>query len=154
MSTVKSGDQVQVHYTGRLLNGEQFDSSEGREPLEFTVGMGQMIAGFDAGVVGMAIGDKKTINIPAAEAYGEWEAENAFPFPKSNLPADMQLEEGMELTMRSPEGQPFNVVVAEIQEENIILDANHRLAGQELVFDIEMVSVNGETGKSRIILLD
>ena len=154
MSTVKSGDQVQVHYTGRLVNGEQFDSSVGREPLGFTVGAGQMIAGFDAGVVGMAVGDKKTINIVPAEGYGEWDPENAFPFPKENMPPDMQLEVGMELTMRSPDGRPFNVIVAEIQDYQIILAANHHLAGQELVFEIEMVSINGETGQSRIILLD
>ena len=154
MSIVKQGDQVTVHYTGTLTTGEQFDSSAGREPLAFTVGAGQMIAGFDAGVVGMAIGDKKTIHIEAADAYGEWDAENAFPFPKSSIPADLALEVGMELTMRSPDGSPFNVMVAEIQEENIILDANHHLAGKALVFNIEMVSINGQTGQSRIILLD
>jgi FKBP-type peptidyl-prolyl cis-trans isomerase 2 len=154
MSTVKQGDLVQVHYTGTLTTGEQFDSSAGREPLEFTVGAGQMITGFDAGVVGMAIGEKKTIQIEAADAYGEWDAENAFPFPKANIPDDLALEVGMELSMRSPDGNPFNVTIAEIQEENIILDANHHLAGKALVFDIEMVSINGQTGQSRIILLD
>jgi peptidylprolyl isomerase len=109
-----------------------------------------MIAGFDAGVVGMAIGDKKVVNIPATEAYGEWSEDNTIAFPKENIPADMKLEAGMELTMRSPEGHPFNVVVAEILDDAVILDANHRLAGEELVFDIEMVEIN--PGKSWIIM--
>jgi peptidylprolyl isomerase len=152
MAIVKSGDTVAVHYTGRLTSGEQFDSSEGREPLEFTVGAGQMIAGFDAGVVGMTIGDKKTLSILPEDGYGAWEQENTLPFPKENLPADMQIEVGMQLTMRTQDGQPFPVIVHEITEETVILDANHMLAGKELVFDIEMVSINGQ--KSNIILLD
>jgi FKBP-type peptidyl-prolyl cis-trans isomerase 2 len=125
MSIVKNGDVVAVHYSGRLTTGEPFDSSEGREPLEFTVGAGQMIPGFDAGVMGMTIGEKKSINIAPEEAYGEWQEENTVAFPKENLPADLQIEIGMH---------------------------NHMLAGKELVFDIEMVSINGQ--KSNIILLD
>lgn len=152
MAVVKNGDVVAVHYSGRLTTGEQFDSSVGREPLEFTVGAGQMISGFDAGVVGMSIGDKKTINIAPEDAYGEWHEENTVPFPKENLPQDMQVEVGMQLTMRSQDGRPFPVTVHEITEDAIILDANHMLAGKELVFDIEIVSVNGQ--KSNIILLD
>jgi peptidylprolyl isomerase len=150
MNTAKQGDVVRVHYTGKLTSGEQFDSSVGREPLEFKVGAGQMIAGFDAGVVGMAIGDKKVLTIPAAQAYGEWNEENTIPFPKENIPADLQLEKGMELTMRNAEGQPFNVTVAEILDDAIILDANHALAGKELVFDVELVELN--PGTSRIIM--
>jgi peptidylprolyl isomerase len=152
MSIVKNGDVVAVHYSGRLTTGEPFDSSEGREPLEFTVGAGQMIPGFDAGVMGMTIGEKKSINIAPEEAYGEWQEENTVAFPKENLPADLQIEIGMQLQMRSPDGSPFSVTVVEITEEGIILDANHMLAGKELVFDIEMVSINGQ--KSNIILLD
>ena len=150
MNTVKQGDVVRVHYTGRLSTGEQFDSSEGRAPLEFTVGAGQMIPGFDAGVVGMAIGEKKVLTIPASEGYGEWDEENTIPFPKENIPADLQLEKGMELTMRNAEGQPFNVTVTEILDDSIILDANHMLAGKELVFDVEMMEIN--PGVSRIIM--
>jgi peptidylprolyl isomerase len=149
MSTAKKGDVVRVHYTGRLTSGEQFDSSAGRPPLEFTVGEGQMIAGFDAGVVGMAIGDKKVLNIPAAEAYGEWDEVNTIPFPKENIPADLELHEGLQLSMRNPEGYPFEVTVAEIRDDVVILDANHALAGKELVFDIELVELN--PGVSRII---
>ena len=152
MASVKNGDVVAVHYTGRLTTGEQFDSSQGREPLEFTVGAGQMIAGFDAGVVGMAIGDKKTNNISPEDAYGEWHEENTIAYPKENLPADLQIEVGMQLTMRTQDGRPFPVTVHEITEEAVVLDANHMLAGKELVFDIEMVSINGQ--KSSIILLD
>jgi len=150
MNTVKQGDVVRVHYTGRLLSGEQFDSSVGRSPLEFTVGAGQMIAGFDAGVVGMAIGDKKVLTIPAEDGYGEWDEENTIPFPKENIPADLQLEIGMELTMRNADGHPFNVTVGKILDDVVILDANHALAGKDLVFDVEMMEIN--PGVSRIIM--
>ncbi|MDA3613450.1 FKBP-type peptidyl-prolyl cis-trans isomerase [Polluticaenibacter yanchengensis] len=147
MSTVQNGDSVKVHYTGTLTNGEIFDSSAGREPLAFTVGAGQMIPGFDAGVVGLTVGDKKTINIPAAEAYGEWQQENTIPFPKTNVPADMQLEVGQMLTLNNDQGQQFNVVVTEIQDEVVILDANHPLAGKDLVFDVELVELTPAPGK-------
>jgi peptidylprolyl isomerase len=142
MSVAKNGDNVTVHYTGKLTNGTQFDSSVGREPLGFTVGAGQMIKGFDAAIPGMAIGDKKTVNIPAAEAYGESNPEAIIQFPKTNVPADMVLEPGMPLTLTDQNGHPVNVVVVEVQEDVIVLDANHELAGKDLVFDIELVSIN------------
>lgn len=138
----KNGDAVSVHYTGRLVTGEQFDSSAGREPLAFTVGAGQMIKGFDAAIPGMAIGDKKTITIIAAEAYGEKDPEAIIPFPKENVPADMKLEPGMQLTLSNQHGQPVPVVVLEVKDDVILLDANHHLAGQDLVFDIELVTIN------------
>lgn len=138
----KNGDKVKVHYTGKLTNGEQFDSSTGREPLEFTVGAGQMIKGFDAAIPGMIVGDKKTINIPAEEAYGEKDPSAIIEFPRENVPADMQLEPGMPLTLSNQQGQPVPVIVVEVKDDIIILDANHFLAGQELVFDIELVSIN------------
>jgi peptidylprolyl isomerase len=141
MAQVKEGDTVKVHYTGKLVNGEQFDSSAGREPLEFTVGAGMMIKGFDAAMPGMSVGDKKTVNIPAADAYGEKDPAAVIPFPKENVPADMKLEPGMQLTLTNQEGQPFPVVVTEVQDDVIILDANHFLAGEELVFDIELVEI-------------
>ena len=141
MAEVKSGDVVKVHYTGKLLNGEQFDSSAGREPLEFTVGAGQMIPGFDAALPGMKIGDKKTINIPAKDAYGEADENAIIEFPKENVPADMKLELGQQLTLSNQEGQPFPVIVKEIKGDVIILDANHFLAGKELVFDIELIEI-------------
>jgi FKBP-type peptidyl-prolyl cis-trans isomerase 2 len=141
MAQVKEGDVVKVHYTGKLTNGEQFDSSVGREPLEFTVGAGQMIKGFDAAMPGMIVGEKKTINIAPEDGYGEKSEEAIIEFPKENVPADMILEPGMPITLSNQEGQPVPVIVIEVKEDIIILDANHFLAGQELVFDIELVEI-------------
>lgn len=141
MQQAKTGDVVKVHYTGKLTSGEQFDSSVGREPLEFTVGAGQMIKGFDLALPGMAIGEKKTINIAPVDGYGERSEEAIIPFPKENVPADMKLEPGMTLTLSNQMGQPVPVIVVEVQEAVIILDANHFLAGQELIFDIELVEI-------------
>jgi peptidylprolyl isomerase len=141
MQQVKAGDVVKVHYTGKLVSGEQFDSSTGREPLEFTVGAGQMIKGFDAALPGMAKGEKKTINIPAEEGYGARVEEAIIEFPKENVPADMKLEPGMALTLSNQQGQPVPVVVVEVREDAVVLDANHFLAGQALVFDIELVEI-------------
>ncbi len=143
MKQVKEGDVVKVHYTGKLSNGEQFDSSIGRDPLEFTVGAGQMIKGFDAAMPGMSLGEKKTINIAPEDGYGLRSEEAIIEFPKENVPADMKLEAGMPLTLSNQAGQPVSVIVVEVKDEVIILDANHFLAGQELVFDIELVEVNG-----------
>jgi peptidylprolyl isomerase len=139
----KTGDKVRVHYTGRLIDGTIFDSSEGRDPLEFTVGAGQMIKGFDAGVQGMRVGDTKTLQIAAAEAYGERDEDAIIEFPAENVPSDMKLEPGMQLSLRNQYGQPVPVVVLEIREEIIIMDANHTLAGKELVFDVELVEIVG-----------
>ncbi|MFZ1528083.1 MAG: peptidylprolyl isomerase [Ferruginibacter sp.] len=141
MTQVKNGDLVKVHYTGKLTSGEQFDSSAGREPLEFTVGAGQMIKGFDAALPGMVVGDKKTVTIVAADAYGEKSEEAIIEFPKENVPDDMKLEPGMQLTLSNQHGQPLPVTVAEIREEVIILDANHFLAGKDLIFDIELMEI-------------
>ncbi len=146
---VKTGDKVRVHYSGRLLDGTLFDSSEGREPLEFTVGAGQMIKGFDAGVQGMRVGDRKTIQIPPEEAYGHRDEEAIIEFPSENVPSDMTLEPGMQLTLRNQYGQPVPVVVLEVKTDVIIMDANHMLAGQELVFEVELVEIVG--GKPLII---
>jgi len=141
MQEVKNGDKVKVHYTGKLTSGDQFDSSAGREPLEFTVGAGQMIKGFDAALPGMKVGDKKTINIAAADAYGEKNDEAIIDFPRENVPADMKLEPGMKLTLSNQQGQPVPVVVKEVMDDVIKLDANHFLAGEELVFDIELMEI-------------
>jgi peptidylprolyl isomerase len=141
MKQAKKGDKVKVHYTGRLLDGTQFDSSAGRAPLEFVVGAGQMIRGFDTGVEGMAIGEKKTLQISPNEGYGERSEENIIEFPKTNVPPDMKLEPGMQLTLRDQAGNPVPVTVAELKEEIIVLDANHFLAGKDLVFDIELVEI-------------
>ena len=142
MSEVKNGDVVKVHYTGKVQDGEQFDSSVAKEPLQFTVGAGQMIKGFDTGVVGMKVGDKKVVVISAEEGYGERSEEAMIEFPKENVPAEMNLEVGLSLTLQDQEGRPFPVTVTEIREDAVVLDANHFLAGKTLVFDIEMVEVN------------
>ena len=144
MQQTKKGDTVRVHYTGKLTTGEQFDSSAGREPLEFEVGAGMMIKGFDDAVVGMAIGDKKTINIQPNEAYGERNEQMIIEFPRSNFPDDMTPEIGMQLMMNNSAGQQFPVTITEVQEEIVVLDANHMLAGKELVFDIEMVEIDAK----------
>jgi len=141
MSKAKKGDNVKVHYKGKLTSGEQFDSSEGREPLAFTVGAGQMIKGFDEAIPGMAVGEKKTINIAQENAYGEKNMEAIIEFPKANIPPDMNLEVGMRLQLQNEAGNPIPVVVIEVKEEAVILDANHELAGKELVFDIELVEI-------------
>jgi peptidylprolyl isomerase len=140
----KEGDVVRVHYTGRLTDGTQFDSSVGREPLEFTVGAGQMIKGFDTGVRGMAVGEKKTIEIAPQDAYGERDEEAVIEFPASNIPEDMKLEPGMQLTLRNQFGQPIPVVVLEVREEVVVMDANHMLAGKDLVFEVELVEIVAE----------
>ena len=141
MSTAKQGDNVKVHYTGRLKDGTQFDSSAGRAPLGFTVGAGQMIKGFDAAVNGMALGDKKTVEIPAAEAYGEVNPEMIIDVPRTNLPPDLNPEVGQQLGMTTPQGQQVPVKVKEVHDDKVVIDANHDLAGKDLIFDIELVEI-------------
>jgi FKBP-type peptidyl-prolyl cis-trans isomerase 2 len=143
MAQVKSGDKIKVHYHGKLTSGETFDSSEGREPLEFEVGSGMVIKGFDEGVTGMTVGEKKTINIPFDEAYGPRNPEMIIEMPKERFPADMQLELGMPLMMSDGQGQQFQVTIVEIKDDVVMLDANHPLAGQDLVFDLELVEIVG-----------
>lgn len=141
MQTVKSGDTVKVHYHGKLTDGTTFDKSEGREPLEFQVGSGMVIKGFDDGVTGMKVGDKKTIQIPVDEAYGPVNENMLVDFPKANFPPDMVPEVGMQLNMTSQDGQVIPVIITDIKEDSISLDANHPLAGQDLVFDLELVEI-------------
>ena len=141
MQQAKEGDVVKVHYTGKLTSGELFDSSTNRDPLEFTIGAGQMIKVFDAALPGMLVGDKKTINIPAADAYGERSEDAIINFPKENVPPDMKLEPGMTLTLSNQAGQPIPVIVIELTDDAVILDANHFLAGKDLIFDIELMEI-------------
>ena len=151
MQQVKSGDTVRVHYHGKLTDGTTFDSSEGREPLEFEVGSGMVIAGFDSGVTGMVVGEKKTVNIPVEEAYGEKQEEMFMEFPMDRFPDDMKPEVGMQLNMSSADWQNFPVIVREVLEDKVVLDANHPLAGEELVFDLELVEIAG--GQSPLIVM-
>jgi len=149
MQQVKQGDTVKVHYHGRLADGTTFDSSEGREPLEFKVGSGMVIKGFDDGVMGMSIGDKRTVNIQAEDAYGDKNPEMLVEFPKEQFPDDMMPEIGMRLNMTNGNGQVIPVTIVEVKENSVILDANHPLAGEALIFDIELVSI---VGKSPLII--
>ena len=141
MSEVKKGDKVKVHYTGKLTNGDVVDSIVGGNPLEFEVGAGMMIAGFDAAVYGMKVGDKKVAEIPAAKAYGEVNNEMIVSIDKSQLPPDLKPEVGQQLGMQQPNGQSVPVTVTEVKDESITIDANHALAGKDLVFEIELVEI-------------
>ena len=141
MSQAKTGDNVKIHYTGTLDDGSQFDSSAGRDPLAFTVGSGQVIPGFDDAVNGMAVGEKKTVRLEAAQAYGEHRQEMVQEVPKSALPQDMEVEMGTPLQARGPDGQVMNLVVTGISDDTIEVDANHPLAGKALTFSIELVSI-------------
>ena len=149
MAQVKNGDKIKVHYHGKLTSGETFDSSEGRDPLEFEVGSGMVIKGFDDGVTGMAVGEKKTINIPFNEAYGPINPELVIEMPKDRFPEDMEIELGMPLMMSDEQGHQFQVTIVEIKDTTVMLDANHPLAGKDLVFDLELVEIVG--GKPLII---
>lgn len=141
MSIAKANDTVKVHYTGKLTSGQVFDSSLERDPLQFTVGGGQMIKGFDEAVNGMAISEKKTVTIPSAEAYGDRNDELIQIVPRTELPADMKPEAGQTLVATNDNGQQTHVIVQEVTEEAITIDANHPLAGQDLIFEIELVEI-------------
>lgn len=142
MSKVKDGDTVKVHYTGSLKDGSVFDSSENNEPLEFTLGSGQLIPGFEKAVQELDEGDSTKVTIPVDEAYGKPREDLIISVPKTNLPEDVAPEIGMQLQVNQPDGQAIPVRVTDIGEEEITLDANHPLAGKDLVFEIELVEIN------------
>ena len=137
---IADGKTVRIHYTGTLNDGTQFDSSAGRDPLEFETGSGMVIPGFDSAVRDMLVGGKKTVTIPAAEAYGETREEMIGDLPKDRFPAEMQLAVGMPLQMMSPQG-PLMIVVKAITDEFVTVDANHPLAGKDLTFELELVEI-------------
>lgn len=141
MSQVKENDTVKVHYTGKLVDGQVFDSSLEREPIEFTMGQGQLIPGFEKGLLDMKVNEKKTINIPAEEAYGAPRAELVQEVDKNQLPEEIKPEPGMGLVSKSPDGREMNLVVKEVKENSIVVDGNHPLAGKDLVFDLEVVEI-------------
>jgi len=143
LSKVKDGDTVKVHYTGTLKDGQVFDTSAEREPLEFTLGEGQLIPGFEKAVVGMEVGDSASVDIPVDEAYGEAREDLVINVPKDQLPDEVEPKVGMQLQVNQENGQPIPVRITEIAEEELVLDANHPLAGKDLKFDIELVEIKG-----------
>ena len=139
-----NGKNVKAHYRGALDDGTQFDSSYDRgEPIAFTCGAGQMIAGFDAAVMDMQVGEKKSVHIPAAQAYGERRDDLLMNFPAEQVPNMEQIKVGDKLFLQAPNGMPIPVTVVDVDASGVVLDANHELAGQDLNFDIELVEVEG-----------
>ena len=138
---VEVGDYIKVDYTGTLDDGSVFDSSEGREPLEFTAGAGQMIKGFDAAVIGMKVGEVKTVTIPAEDAYGPYDDDLLLVFSKDELPEGLDPKIGDQIPLSGPNGRTMNAPVVDVTETTITVDANHRLAGKDLTFEIELVEI-------------
>ena len=141
MTEVKAGDTVAIHYTGTLDDGSTFDSSEGHDALSFEVGSGQIIPGLDKALPGMAVGDKKTVTVPSDEAYGPMREDARQAIPREGIPAEIPLDVGVQLQMQTPEGQVVPVTVVAFDDATVTLDANHPLAGKDLTFDIELVSI-------------
>ena len=141
MKQAQDGDTVRIHYTGTLDDGTQFDSSTGRDPIEFTLGSHSVIPGFEEGVKGMEVGEQKRIQIPADEAYGQRNEALVEQIPRQHFPQDMELHVGMHLQAQSPNGESFNVVVTALSEETATLDGNHPLAGESLNFELELVEI-------------
>ncbi|MSR85854.1 peptidylprolyl isomerase [Candidatus Woesearchaeota archaeon] len=142
MQTVKEGEKVKIHYTGSLDDGTVFDSSQGRDPLEFTIGSGQVIKGFDKGVLGMKVGEEKDIHIPAAEAYGEANPQLIRKIPKASLPKDREPQVGMIMGLVRSDGVQAEAKIIAVTEEDISVDLNHPLAGEALNFKIKLISIN------------
>ena len=142
MSQAKQGDTVRIHYKGTLDDGTVFDSSEGRDPLEFAVGSGMIIPGLDKAIPGMEMGDKKVVNVPCLEAYGEMNPDNRQAVPRDQFPDNIPMEVGTQLQMQGPNGQAMIVTIVEVADTEVTLDANHALAGKDLTFAIEMVGID------------
>lgn len=139
MAVATDGNTVRIHYTGRLDDGTVFDSSKGRDPLEFVLGAGQVIPGFDQAVTGMETGEEKTVTIPAGEAYGPRRDDLVINLGRAEIPDGLDPKVGQRLQMSTKDGQTFQVTVAESSDTNVVLDANHPLAGKDLTFDIHLV---------------
>lgn len=145
MVQAQKGDNVKVHYTGRLDDGTVFDSSEGRDPLEFTLGSEDVIPGFDAAVTGMEPGQTRTAQIPAKEAYGDYDENLVTVVDRAQFPPEIQPEIGQELQLRTSDGQSVVVTIADLDDEEITLDGNHPLAGEDLTFEIALVEITSPT---------
>lgn len=141
MTQTKHGDTVKVHYTGRFDDGQVFDSSSGREPLQFTIGQGQIIPGFEAAVVGMVPGQTKTEKIPSDQAYGNHDQNMVAEIERKLVPEGLNPEIGQELEMEHPNGETIPVIVTNVNESHVTIDANHPLAGKDLTFDIELLEI-------------
>lgn len=141
MDNAQEGNTVRVHYTGKLDDGTVFDSSEGRDPLEFTLGSGQVISGFEQAVAGMSVGETRSARIPADDAYGQRREDLLLEVDRQQIPESIDLEVGTQLQLQQSDGQAVPVTVAELGGESVTLDANHPLAGQDLIFDLELVEV-------------
>ena len=141
MSRVKENDTVKVHYTGKLNNGQVFDSSLERDPIEVTLGQGQLIPGFEKELVDMEVKEKKTITVPKKEAYGDIMEELFHEIKKAELPEDIKPEIGMMLVAQNPDGTENQLRITDVKEESIVIDANHVLAGQDLIFELELVAI-------------
>ncbi|TXD68047.1 FKBP-type peptidyl-prolyl cis-trans isomerase [Aequorivita lipolytica] len=141
MSQVQGNETVKLHYTGKLNDGQVFDSSIQREPLEVKLGEGKLIPGFEKGLVDMKINDKKTITIPKEEAYGEVQKELFQKIPNDNLPQEIKPEVGMGLVSKNPDGSERQLRVSDVKDDFIIVDANHPLAGQDLTFELELLEI-------------
>ncbi|MGA9768826.1 MAG: peptidylprolyl isomerase [Blastocatellia bacterium] len=145
MSKVKEGDNVSLHYTGTLDDGTVFDSSEGNEPLNFTIGSSQVIPGFENGVMGMELGESKEISIHPDQAYGDYHEELVKVVPRDAFPPDVPPTIGMAFEMELPTGQAMPVRIIDVEGEDVTLDANHLLAGETLNFKVRVVAINEET---------
>jgi peptidylprolyl isomerase len=141
MNDVKPGDTVRIHYTGTLSDGTTFDSSQGREPLQFTVGSGQIIPGLDRAIPGMNVGETKTVTVPAAEAYGDRNPDGVQSVPRAQVPDHIPLDPGTQLQVQTGDGRTLPVTVTEVTAEVVVLDANHPLAGKDLTFEVELVEI-------------
>jgi peptidylprolyl isomerase len=141
MKTIEKDNVIQVHYTGTLADGEVFDSSQGRDPLEITMGHGQLIRGFEEALIGMALNEKKTFTLEPEQAYGQRNEESVRAFPRAQIPPEIDVQLGQVLALSNSQGQQIPAKVIELDEENVTLDLNHPLAGQSLTFDIEVVGI-------------
>ncbi len=141
MAQAKNGDTVKVHYTGKLEDGTVFDSSLDRDPVEFTIGEGDLISGFERAVMGMESGDSKTITIPAEQGYGAHHEELVTEVEKDQFPPDIEAKVGQQLQLQSQDGRQMIVTVTEVSDSSVKLDANHPLAGKDLTFDLQLVEI-------------